>query len=51
MQYKRKNYNQFRASHGTKMMDETRMNEEYGQDRQWPPFETFIADMKTTGNN
>ena len=27
------------------------MNEEYGEDRKWPPFENFIADMKTKGNN
>lgn len=32
-------------------MDETRLNEEYGQDRKWPPFETFIGDMKTKGQH
>jgi hypothetical protein len=31
------------------MMDEAKMNEEYGQDRKWPPFESFTADMKTKG--
>ncbi|CAB3994135.1 Hypothetical predicted protein [Paramuricea clavata] len=39
-----------RASHGTKIMGESKMNEEYGQDRKWPPFESFTADMKTKGN-
>ena len=32
-------------------MDEAKMNEEYGQDRKWPPFESFTADMKTKGTN
>lgn len=32
-------------------MDESKMNEEYGQDRKWLPFESFTADMKTKGKN
>lgn len=30
-------------------MDDTEMSKEYGEDRKWPPFEDFIADMTSKG--
>ncbi|XP_028411756.1 5'-nucleotidase domain-containing protein 1-like isoform X2 [Dendronephthya gigantea] len=39
-----------RASHGTSIMDDAKMTEEYGEKRQWSPFESFLGGMKKKGN-
>ena len=38
-----------RASHGTKMMNENMLDEKYGKDRNWDPYDKFIEGMKSKG--
>ncbi|XP_046849682.1 5'-nucleotidase domain-containing protein 1-like [Xenia sp. Carnegie-2017] len=39
-----------RASHGTKMMNENMLDEKYGKDRNWDPYDKFIEGMKSKGH-
>ena len=38
-----------RASHGTKILTEEQLNEEYGEDRQWKHFREFCDEFKNKG--